>query len=221
MSKFFILAVVFATAYSLDFDEFLKEHCYEGKERTTADYFSSNALPQVNKYDTNWGGRDNPYATHRNGYVCENFTLTEEDLRNITSDPDTSRSKLKLYPAVFFKNCEILIIHRNWASMFSEVQYLFFDNCKINFKDFISPIGAMWRVNILGMHNCKVYNNGAGLEDVFRDLRYLFLQNTTVELPPLPERMKDCVIHKEKVELKPGASSWYWQGEPHALPQEN
>lgn len=180
MVKFvFILTAVFATTYSFDDVEFQKKHCYESVSERTTDYYFSIATER--------------YTTHP-GFVCDNFTLTKEDLESMSSAIFTEKDVL------FFKNCEIPSFNKKILSKFPSVGWLFFDNCKISLDDFgNNSTSAIWNnIRWLGFHDCEIFNNMKSLESVFTDLNGLSLHNSTMEYP-LPDNYSKYAMHMEKM----------------------
>lgn len=157
MKFVFILATVFLASNIFDEEEFKNKHyLWSGKETSTMDYFSN---------------IEGSGYSHAKGYVCENLTLTKDDLENMSLISFTNEED------IFFKNCEIPFINQQFISKFPAARWIFFDSCNISFDNFgnNSPSTTWNKVNWLGFHDCEIFNSVKSLESVFKYLSALFL----------------------------------------------
>lgn len=163
----FSIFLIGAEAFNLE--EFRSNYCYEDTNlRTTAFYFP---------YNTSYE------KIAENGYVCEHFALTSEDLDYMARNSFSISNE----PRIVFKNCEIEYFNEYLVSKFPAANYIFFDNCKISLKNpSILAIHSVSLIQTLGFHECHILDNLESFAfEKMTSLKYILIQNSTFQYPKI------------------------------------
>lgn len=156
------LISIISSIKSFDLEEFKGKHCHIDSNSRTTDFYLSPG--------------DN-FSRSRNGFICKDFVLKESDM------DDMSKTSFVLSDerSIFFKNCEI-VYGDYLLSKFPEIQKVFFDNCKISFKNPEVIANSVSSIEIIGFHDCYIYDNNQSLAlQNYSEVDHLLVVNTTFQ----------------------------------------
>lgn len=192
MFKFIVLVLNFSISIkAFNFEEFQRKYCYDDTEiRSTIYYFP---------YEVGYS------KTYPEGYVCENFVLTKEDLNSIAMADFT----LSKHGTVLLKNCVLEYFNEHFVSKFPNLWALFLEDCQFSLKnsEIQNNFSVSKNFNMLGFHGCHIYENANSLAlQKFNELTYLIIQNSTFQYPridehflPRPNNFYDILIDNVNV----------------------